>query len=107
MLELQWGMVTARRCAGRRGKSGADSIVAREALWRAALLAGDVEGYAGACLDLGFDARVADDPGEDEGRGVEGDVTVPDLRDDRWIAGAVLRDREEIDAGGGGICRTR
>ena len=73
---------------------------------RAALLAGDVEGYAGACLGLGFDARVADDPGEDEGRSVERQVAVAGGCDNGWVGGAVLRDRGEVDPGGG-ICRTR
>jgi hypothetical protein len=73
---------------------------------RAALLAGDVQGYAGAGLGLGLDGGVADDPGEDEGRSVEGQVTVPGGSDNRRVGGAVLRDRGEVDPGGG-ICPMR
>jgi hypothetical protein len=78
-----------------------------EVCGRAALLAGDVEGYAGAGLGLGLDGGMADDPGEDEGRSVEGEVAVPGLCDDSGVGGAVLRDRGEVDPGGGGICRGR
>ena len=74
---------------------------------RAALLAGDVEGYAGACLDLGFDGGMADDSGEDEGRSLEGQVAVPGGCDDCGVTGAVSRDRREVDPGVGGICRMR
>jgi len=44
---------------------------------------------------------MADDSGEDEGRSVEGEVTVAGGCDNGWIGGAVLRDRREVDPGGG------
>jgi hypothetical protein len=50
---------------------------------------------------------MADDPGEDEGRGVEGQVTVPGGCDNRGVTGAVLRDAREVDPGVGRICRMR
>ena len=74
---------------------------------RAALLAGDVQGYAGAGLGLGLDDGMADDPGEDEGRSVEGEVTVPDVCDDCRVGGAVLRDRRKADFGAGWLRRPR
>ena len=72
---------------------------------RAALLAGDVEGYAGAGLGLGLDGGMADDPGKDQGCGVDGEVTVPGGCDNRGVGGAVLRGRREIDPCGIGWTR--
>jgi hypothetical protein len=74
---------------------------------RAALLAGAVEGYAGASVSLRLDGRMADDSCEDQRRRVDGQIAVPDLGDDCRICGAVLRDRGE---GGSGVrwgCRMR
>jgi len=48
---------------------------------------------------------VADDPGKDEGRSVEGQVTVSCGCDNRWVGGAVLRGRGEIDPCGIGWTR--
>jgi hypothetical protein len=50
---------------------------------------------------------MADDPGKDEGRSLEGQVTVPGGCDNGWIGGAVLRDGREVDPRVGGICRLR
>jgi hypothetical protein len=104
MLGLQWGRGSAVFLVER--KALAASLL-EEVCGRAALLAGDVEGYAGAGLGLGLDGGMADDPGEDEGRSVERQVAVAGGCDNGRVGGAVLRDRREADAGGGGICRVR
>ena len=69
-------------------------------------MAGTVESHAGAGLGLGLDGGMADDPGEDEGRSVDGEVAVPGLCDDSGVGGAVLRGCRKVCAGGG-ICRMR
>jgi hypothetical protein len=108
MLELQWGRAAGRlvfcECARRRVRCWPGAL--EKFCGRAALLAGDVEGHAGAGLGLGLDGGMADDAGEDEGRSVEGQVTMPGGRDNGWVGRAVLWNRREVDAGGGGICRT-
>lgn len=98
-----------QRCVSRRekGKSALAASLLEEVCGRAALLAGDVKGYAGACLGLRLDGGMADDPGEDEGGGGEGEVSVPEGCDNGGVGGAVLRDRREVCAGGGGVCRMR
>jgi hypothetical protein len=93
-------------CRRRRSQAPAGSQL-EKVCGRAALLAGDVEGYAGACLGLRFDGGMADNPGEDEGRSLEGQVAVPGRCDNRGVAGAVLRNRRQVDPGVGGICRLR
>jgi hypothetical protein len=89
----------------RRSQALAASLL-EEVCGRAALLAGDVQGYAGPGLGLGLDDGMADDPGEDERCSVEGQVTVAGGCHNGWVGGAVLRDRGEVDPGGG-ICRMR
>ena len=92
--------------AGERLSQALAASLLEEVCGRAALLAGDVEGYASAGVGLGPDGGMADDSGEDEGRSMEGEVTVAGGCDNGWIGGAVLRDRREVDPGGG-VCRTR
>ncbi len=106
MLELQWGKEgSATFLPEERQTRALAGLQLEKICGRAALLAGDVEGYAGACLGLGFDGGVADDPGKDEGRSVEGQITVPGGCDNRWVGGAVLRGRREIDSCGIGWTR--
>ena len=91
---------------GERLSQALAASLLEEVCGRAALLAGDVEGYASAGVGLGPDGGMADDSGEDEGRSEEGEVTVAGGCDNGWIGGAVLRDRREVDPGvGGGIGR--
>src|SRR5258708_39572975 len=61
---------------GERLSQALAASLLEEVCGRAALLAGDVEGYASAGVGLGPDGGMADDFGEDEGRSVEGEVTV-------------------------------
>jgi hypothetical protein len=62
-------------CRRRRSQALAGSQL-EAVCGRAALLAGDVEGYAGAGVGLGLDCGMADDSGEDEGGSVDEQVTV-------------------------------
>src|SRR5258708_34107391 len=61
---------------GERLSQALAASLLEEVCGRAALLAGDVEGYASAGVGLGPDGGMADDSGEDEGRSEEGEVTV-------------------------------
>ena len=74
---------------------------------RAALLAGDVEGYAGACFGLELEGRVTDDLRKGQRCSLEGQVMVLDWRDCCRAGGAALRDGRKADPGIGGICRMR
>ena len=84
-----------------RGKVGVGAGSLEELCGRAALLAGEVESNAGPGLGLGLDAGVTDGFGKDEGGSVEGQVTVPDWRDNRREGGASLRDGGEAKSGAG------
>jgi hypothetical protein len=55
---------------------------------RAALLAGEVKGNAGACLSLGLHRGMAYHPGKDQRCSVKRQVALPNRRDYRWIRGA-------------------
>ena len=84
-MELRNG--TAMRLLSRvaRGCVGCGSGRLEGVGGRAALLAGAIEGYAGACFGLGDDGRVADDLCKDEGGSVGREVSVLNLGDGRWV----------------------
>ena len=68
------------------------------------MLAGAIEGHAGAGLGLWLDGGMADDFGKDERWGLEGQIAVPGLRDCCREGGASLRDAREACSGFGGCC---
>ena len=70
-------------------------------------MAGAIESDAGAGFGLGSDGGVANDLCEDEGGSVRRQISVLDLSDGRWVSGALLRDRRDVDARAGGLCLLR
>ena len=78
--------------AGKRRSQALAGRLLEEVCGRAALPAGEVESHAGAGFGLELDGGMADDLGEDQRCGVEGQVAVPDRRDRCRVGGAALRD---------------
>ncbi len=102
MLEFQWEWRQRDVFSHEREASQALAGKLEEVGGRAALLAGAIERDAGAGFGLKLDGGMADDLCEDERCSVEREVAVPDLRDDRGVGGAVLRDGREADSRCGG-----
>jgi hypothetical protein len=75
-----------------RAKSGPAGSLEKVCGRGAALLAGEIESYAGAGFGLGLDDGMADDPGKDQRRCMERQVTVPNRGDYCREGGASLRD---------------